>query len=130
MYPGHALPDSYKNMILAKWMRSLKYGNDYFKLTDSDAYFGAYERYINSLLKRANLVIRLAALTQEKDVVLGWSAIEGTTLHYVWVQREQRNQKIGTALVPTKISTISHLTKAGMSIWHSKLSHAVFDPFC
>lgn len=116
-------------MIFSKWLRSLKYGNDYFKLIHSDVYFEVYQKYIHALLTRPNAVVRIAVLSDDRDVALGWSLIEKGTLHYVHVSREQRNKGIGTSLVPGKISAISHLTKAGMSIWHNKLPQAVFNPF-
>ncbi len=128
-FPGHSLPQQYQNMVLAKWMRSLKYGNEYFKLANPDSYFNAYSKYIRALLGRPNSVIRIAVLSDDHDVALGWSLIEGDILHYVHVQHEQRNKGIGKSLVPVKINTLTHLTKSGMSIWHSKLPNAKFDPF-
>lgn len=128
-YPGNALPPQYKNMIFSKWMRSLRYGNDYFKLVSSDQYYWAYQRYIEMLLNKVDAVIRLAVLTDEPDTVLGWSLIRGEKLDYVWVDAMQRNKGIATSLVPTKINIITHYTKSGASIWNKKLSHAIFNPF-
>lgn len=129
LFPGSHLPDQYKNMVYSKWMRSLKYGNEYFKLIESDRYYEAYQKYINHLLNRPLAIIRLAVLSDDKDVVLGWSLIENDVLHYVHVQHEQRNKGIAKTLVPGKINSITHLTKAGMAIWNSKLPHATFNPF-
>lgn len=128
-FPASKLPETYQNFVKSKWKRTLRHGNDYFKLTDSDSFFANYERFINHLLARASAVIRLAVLTEDPDVVLGFSLIEGNTLHYVYVQHEQRNRGIGRSLVPVKIEIITHLTKSGMSIWHNKLPTAAFDPF-
>lgn len=128
-FPAATLPLQYQNFVKAKWKRSLRHGNDYFKLSDSDSFFRAYERFINHLCARPDCVIRLAVLTEDRDVVLGFSISEGHTLHYVFVQYEQRNKGIARSLVPMRIDVITHLTKAGMNIWHSKLPDAVFDPF-
>lgn len=128
-FPASLVPAQYLNFIKAKWKRSLKYGNEYFKLAESDAYFEAYEVYISALLARPKSVIRLAVLSDDKDVCLGWSLIEGGVLHYVFVQHEHRNQGIGKSLVPTPIHTITHLTKSGMNAWHNKLPEAKFNPF-
>lgn len=128
-FPASKLPLSYQNFVKSKWKRTLRHGNDYFKLTDSDAFFENYERFINHLFARPNSVIRLAVLTDDPDVALGFSFIEGDILHYVYVQHEQRNRGVGRSLVPVKISIITHLTKSGLSIWHNKLRHAVFNPF-
>jgi len=116
-------------MVLSKWMRSLKYGNDYFKLIDSKCYYEVYEKYIKTLLNRTNSMVRLAVLSDDRDVVLGWSLMEKESLHYVHVTNEYRNNGIARLLVPGKIHKITHLTKAGMSLWHSKAPHAIFDPF-
>jgi GNAT superfamily N-acetyltransferase len=116
-------------MVLSKWMRSLRYGNDYFKLIDSDAFYNVYQRYLKNILNRPAATIRLAVLSDDHDVVLGFCVTEGGSLHYVYVQQEQRNKKIGAALIPKGIQVITHLTKAGMSIWHKKLSHLTFNPF-
>jgi hypothetical protein len=128
-FPGSALPENYLNFVRSKWMRSLRRGNDYFELTDSDSYYKSYQRYIASLLSRRDAIIRLAVLTDEPDVALGFSLVEGNILHYVYVQREQREKGIARSLVPVKITTITHLTRAGMRIWNNKLSHCIFDPF-
>lgn len=128
-YPATAIPKAYRNMVFSKWMRSLRYGNDYFKMVDSDKYYFAYQRYIEMLLSRPECVIRFAVVTDEPDTVLGWSLIQGDKLHYVWVQQEQRNKGIATMLVPVSINCISHITKAGLSIWNKKLPHATLNPF-
>lgn len=128
-FPGQSLPQQYQNMVLSKWLRSLKYGNDYFKLIESDTYFNMYQKYIKMILGRPNSVVRIAVLADDHDVALGWSVIEGSVLHYVHVQSEQRNKGIGKSLVPVKIDTLTNLTKTGMNIWHNKLPHAVFNPF-
>lgn len=128
-FPGKSLPASYTNVVLVKWMRSLKYGNEFFKLINSDDYYASYQKYIQLLLNRSDSVVRLAVLSDDNDVVLGWSLIEGDILHYVHVQAEQRNKGIGKMLVPIRINIITHLTKTGMNIWNKKLSHAIFNPF-
>lgn len=128
-YPASQMPEQYLNLVRSKWMRTLRHGNEYFKLADSDTYYGAYQRFIHILLNRPNSILRLAVLSDDHDVVLGWSLIEVDVLHYVYVQHEHRNQGIGKSLVPVPIHTITHLTKAGMSAWHNKLPHAKFNPF-
>lgn len=128
-FPAKDTPENYRNFVLSKWMRTLRHGNDYFKLTDSDSFYSAYDKYLKHLLLRPDCVLRIAALSDDRDVALGFSVVEKDTLHYVYVQKEQRNRGIARSLVPKGITTISHLTKAGMSVWHNKLSHAVFDPF-
>lgn len=128
-YPAKDLPDQYKNMIYSKWLRSLKYGNEYFKLIDSDAYYDIYHKLIDVYLNRPNANIRLAVLTDEPDTCLGWSLVEGQTLHYVWVHKDNRKKGIANALVSGPISYITHLTNVGASIWASKRPDIKFNPF-
>ena len=128
-YRGFELPKEYENLIYAKWLRSFRFGNDYMKLAEPSSYYAAYHRYIENILKTADCTVRLAVLTEDKDVVLGFSVARGATLDYVHVQKEQRRMGIGTSLVPDGIATISHLTKTGLTIWGSKYGHWRFDPF-
>jgi GNAT superfamily N-acetyltransferase len=128
-FTGH-LPDAYLNLIYSKWLRSLRFGNEYFKLIDSDSYYSTYNKYIGAILQRPNVCVRLAVLTDDADVVLGFSVCRGRTLDYVHVHKDQRRQGIGTALVPKDIEVITHLTNTGASIWASHTSHKViFNPF-
>lgn len=126
---GTTFPVTYRNMVYSKWMRSLRYGNDYFKLIDSKAYYATYDRYIGLLLERPKTVVRVALLSDDLDVALGFSVSEGHALHYVHVQKDMRNKGIGTSLVPFEVKTITHLTKNGLAIWSSKLPMASFNPF-
>src|ERR1700677_3250936 len=66
-YPANALPDQYRNMVYSKWMRQLRFGNEYFKLIDSQAYYEIYHKLIDVYLSRPNAVLRLAVLTDEPD---------------------------------------------------------------
>lgn len=129
-FPGAKLPESYKSVVFSRWLRSLRFGNDYFKLIDSDSYYPSYHGYIESLIAHPLCIISFAVLSDDEDVVLGWSVQRGNVLDYVHVQKDYRRNYISTALVnPTTISRITHLTKTGMSIWASKLSSAKFNPF-
>lgn len=127
-FAGKAIPENFKGHVFSRWLKSLRYGNDFFRLINSDDYFKAYQKYIHDLLNRPGSVLRIALLP-DRDTILGWSLIEGRALHYVWVDKDQRNKGIGSNLVPVKIEVISHLTKAGMKIWNAKLPEAVFNPF-
>ena len=135
-YPASKLPDSYKNMIFSKWLRSLKYGNTYFKLIDNESYFAAYHKYVEMVIAKPETVVRLAVLSDDHDVVLGFSVARDNVLDYIHVQRDYRRESIGTSLIPAQMLVnkgegyvITHLTTIGVSIWNSKLSKAIFNPF-
>lgn len=116
-------------MVYSKWLRSLKYGNDYFKLIYPTAYFRVYQKYIEAMLLRPGCVVRLAVLTEDPDVVLGFSISRAHILDYVHCHKDARRLGIATALCNFEITMITHLTKTGMIIWNKKLPKAVFNPF-
>ena len=129
VWQGSFLPEAYTAMIFSKWLRSLRYGNDYFKLIDSESYYNTYNQYIQAILNKPGTIVRIAVLADDEDVALGWSVSEGDTLHYVHCQKDSRNKGIATTLVPFQVNNITHLTKTGMAIWNKKLPNAKFNPF-
>jgi len=126
---GADLPEIYRNMILSKWMRTLRFGNDYFKLIDSDGYYEAYQAYIKILLSRPQCIVRLAVITDSPDVCLGFSVSEPEVLHYVWSHKENRRIGVATALLQFPFKYITHLTTTGMGIWNKKYPTVSFNPF-
>lgn len=121
------IPTDMMPLVLAPFLNSLRYGNDYFKFIDQNSYYHTYKRFITEvLLKRPGAKLRLAKLNDE--TVLGWCLFENKTLHYVWVKDEQRRQGIGKSIVPA-FDTFTHLTRRGMSIWASRFKDAIFNPF-
>lgn len=127
-FPADQLPISYEGLVKATWKRSLRDGNDLYRLIDSKRYFDAYEAYVERLLHRPGAIIRIAVLSDDPDVALGWSLINGDTLHYVFVKRDIRNKGLSKALVPVPINWISHVTNTGIRIWN-KYKHVRFNPF-
>lgn len=128
-FNGSQIPKRYEALLYSKLMRSLRYGNEYFRLIVQRAYYDSYNTYIKSLLERPGVVVRLAVLSDDDDVVLGWSLMEGSTLHYVYVNREYRKTGIGTTLVAGGFDTFTHITNIGMSVWSKKYPKAEFNPF-
>jgi hypothetical protein len=121
------LPETYKNVVVAPFLNSLRYGNDLFKLIDKDVYYSTYAKYIELLLSRPKSVVKLAML--DDDTILGWSLFEAKILHYVWIKKEQRRLGIAKSLLPKEFDTISHITNKGLSIWVSKYPSLKFNPF-
>lgn len=120
---------NYRPMIYSDWMKSLRFGNDWYKMIDSDAYYSIYEQIIDKLLCRENATVRLALMTDDLDLCCGWSLSEGSTLHYMFVKKDGRNQGIGTSLMPKDLTHVSHLTKIGQAIRKSKYPDVIFNPF-
>ena len=129
LYAGRDLPDRYSNLILSKWLRSLRYGNEYLKKIDKEAYFKHFTEVINGAMQHPLGAVRLAVLTEDHDVVLGFSVHRGAILDYVYVNREYRKQGIGRALVPPGVAVITSMTKIGQSILGKIPNPIKFNPY-
>ena len=126
-YQGSELPEQYKALVFSKWLRSLRYGNEYFKLIDQESYFLTYHAYVELVLRRKNTVVRLAVITDDQDTVLGFSVMEPKVLHYVHVHTNQRKQGIAKTLCKD-IEIITHITNDGLKVW-GKYPNIKFNPF-
>ena len=127
-FHGGQLPQRYLNFILAKWTRSYRLGNDYIKLIDQNSYFQNYSLYIQKILSKPSTTIRIAALSDDHDIALGFSVMENLTLHYCFVSKDYRKLGFAKLLSPVPIDTFTHLTNTGIAIW-SKYKDLKFDPF-
>lgn len=126
---GYQLPESYQPIVFSQWLRSLRFGNDFFKLIDSDDYFEAYHRYIEQVLDHPDAMVRFATLADNLDVVLGFSVCRDNILDYVYVGKDYRLIGIARSLVPAGVDTITHLTRTGLTIWGNKNKPWKFNPF-
>ena len=129
MHYSHLVWGEVRNLVLSSFLKGVRYGNEYFKLIDKDAYYTSYRNYIGHLLDRSRSILRLAILGGTPEVILGWSLMEFNTLHFVFVKKDVRRQGIARALVPGRIERITHLTKTGLALWSCKTPEAKFDPF-
>ena len=128
-FNGYMTPNDYRALVYSRWLRSLRFGNDYFKLVAQDAYYEAYHLYIQRILEHPDSMVRLAVLSDDADVVLGFSVSRGSILDYVHVHKDHRRLGIGRKLVPKDIDTITHLTRTGLAIFGSKHFNWAFNPF-
>ncbi len=128
-YPGTRLPKQYINLVKSRWIRNYRTQNDFMKMVHAPCYYSAYNVYISNILNRDSSIVRLAVLSEDNDVVLGFSIMAGSNLHYVHVPKGYRRQGIGRLLVPEYIESFSHITRIGIQIWHKKFPRAKFNPF-
>lgn len=121
--------EPYKAMIYSDFMKSLRYGNDWYALIDSKSYFSIYKRLIDEYFSNPHCVVKLACLTEDLDTCLGWSIAQNEKLHYCFVKKDQRGQGIGESLIPEHFSQVTHLTKIGQAIRKYKFPEVIFNPF-
>lgn len=129
VYAGKDVPNQYLNLIRSRWMRSYRHDNGFMKLTHAEAYYFAYSNYVDGVLRRPNSEVRFAVLSDDSDVVLGFSVTEGNILHYVHVPKSYRKHGIARILLPNTIDWFTHLTNLGMQLWAEKVPDAKFNPF-
>jgi hypothetical protein len=115
-FPAAKLPTEYQALVFSKWLRSLRFGNPLFQKVSSNDYYQHYHAYIQRLLDKPDSIVRLAVLSDDSDVVLGFCVSREDVLDYVHVHKDQRHQGICSKLVPESITTITHLTKDGLNI--------------
>lgn len=130
---GKDLPTKYKHYeayIEANWLGSLKKYNETFRVMEERKLYDLHYRpFMRSLIYKPGCTIRLAVLTDDPDVILGFSSKREDVLDYVHVRHEQRGHKIASSLIPDHITTFSHVTNMWLPIWQAKYKHWKFNPF-
>lgn len=119
----------YRSMIYSDFLKSLRFGNEWYGLIDSDSYYLAYGKVLTHLLYQPGSKVMLAVLTDEPDTCLGWSLSNDKKFHYCFVKSDQRCKGIGRSLMPKTFDQVTHLTRIGQAIRKSKFSDIVFNPF-
>lgn len=129
LYTIRDLTPSDKSFILSTFLKGLKFGSDFFKEIDNDAYFKNYQKIIESLISQPKTEVKVACLTEDPDVILGYSIHDkdGSTVHFVFVKSAWRGVKIAKALVPKTATTATHITKIGLSLVRKR--GIKFNPF-
>lgn len=116
-----------KNFILATFLRGLFYGESWFSLIDKKIFMEHYHKVVEYILNKPGISIKIACLSEDADVILGYAIYENDKLHWTFVKKNWRNIGIAKDLVPSNITTVTHLTKVGLSIIHKKSLQ--FNPF-
>ncbi len=130
-FPASKLPEQYLPLVYSKWLRSLRHGNPVFGKVPSDVYYEKYHKFIEHLMLKPDAIIRLAVLSDDHDVVLGFSVTREDVLDYVHVHKDHRKIGVAIALIPNSVTTFSHLTLTWLKIWQTRLRYKSlkFNPF-
>ncbi len=130
-FKASELPEQYVGFIYHKWLRSLRFGAPWFRHIETEAFYKNWHNFIESLMKKPDSLVRLAVLTDDKDVLLGFSVSREDVLDYLYVQADHRMQGIAKKIIPQGITTMSHMTQTSLEIWRSnpKYIGLKFNPF-
>jgi hypothetical protein len=122
------LPED-KNFILATFLKGLYYGDSYYSEMKKSDFMLQYRDIVEEILNYSKDSARIACLKEDPNVILGYALInqENSILHFVFVKKSWRSIGIAKSLVPETVTTVTHLTKPGLSIMKSK--GLVFNPF-
>jgi hypothetical protein len=55
-----------RNFILATWLKGLRFGNDWFGLVESGAYYKAYHDVVEAILNSPGVTINVACLSNSR----------------------------------------------------------------
>lgn len=116
------------NFIFASWLKGLRFGSKWHKDIDQDVYFQGQHRVIEKIIEDPATEIRIACLKDTPEVIVGYSVVTGTTLHWVQVKKDWRNIGIAKDLVPKSIAEVSVLTTVGASIL-KRYPNIVHNPY-
>lgn len=117
------------HFIMATWLSGLYHGSDWFKGIDRDDYFKNYRVVIQKILDKSDIHVRIACLKDDPDVILGYSVLEGPTLHYLFCKPAWRGIGLSTDLIQKDLSVVSHLTEVGRKILEKNYPHVKFKPY-
>ncbi len=115
--------------IMSTFLKGLRFGNDLFREIRSEVFFKEYQKIVESLLSHPNTEVKVACLSDDEEVILGYSihSKDGTKAHFTFVKSAWRGIGICRALVPPTVKTVTHITKTGLSL--ARKHNLDFNPF-
>ena len=122
--------NSDKNFILATFLRGVYYGDSWFSMIPKDIFMNKYKVLAAKLVNDPKMVIKIACLPEDPDVILGYSIMSPDYQAVVWcfVKTAWRRKGIARSLLPQHPVAVTHLTALGKSLLN-KFPNAVFNPF-
>lgn len=118
------------NLIMATFLRGLYYGDSWFSTIPKDVFMENYRKIIEGLINHPKVVVKVACLKEDRDVILGYSILSVDYQHVIWVhvKRVWRLKGIARSLTPSHPTSVTHLTALGKTLL-PKLNGAIFNPF-
>lgn len=123
--------ESDKNFILATFLRGLYYGDSWFSEIPKDIFMLNYKPVAEHLVNSPNVVIKIACLPDDPDVILGYSLLSADylTVHWTYVKSIWRKKGIAKSLLPMHPDTITHLSGLGRQLMKKFNNKVIFNPF-
>jgi len=114
---------------MATLLRGLYYGGSVFSDMKKQKFMSRYQVIAEQLVAKNEGSIKIACLKEDSSVILGYAIVnnDGTVLHFVFCKKPWRGIGVIKDLVPNTVTTVTHLTKTGMSILKKK--QLEYDPF-
>lgn len=115
--------------IFSTWLNGLRFGNDWFELIEQDAYYEAYHRVIEMILRDKSTIITVACMKDDEDTIVGYAVhnlLGG--FHWVHVKKAWRGIGIARSLKPAAVDYVTHVNKVGR-ILMKKYPKVTFNPF-
>lgn len=123
------------NFIITTFLNGVYYGDSWFSLIPKAIFIEEYRQVIMKLLASPNVIINVACLPDDPDVIIGYSILSSdfSTIHWVYVKAGKasapwRKKGIARALLPERPSATTHLTELG-KILMKKYEGLIFNPF-
>lgn len=116
-----------RNFILATFLRGLFHGDSWFSIIDKKVFMKHYHKVIEFILGKPTTKVLVACLKEDPSAILGYSIFENDKIHWVYVKPAWRKIGLAKDLVPKNASSVTHLTKMGLSI--IKNHKIEFNPF-
>lgn len=117
-----------KNFIMATMLRGLYYGQSVFSEMQKQTFMVLYNQFLEVLLNKNTTIVKVACLKEDPSVILGYAVFNSpNTLSWVFVKKSWRNIGLAKDLIPKEVTTVTHLTKTGLSLIKNK--GLIFNPF-
>lgn len=108
------------NFIMSTFLRGIYYGEGFFSRTPKALFMDRYKRVVQALVISPDILITVACLPEDSNVVLGYAVLNSTldTVSFIYVKKDWRNKGIAKSLIPQSFKYIvpQHVTKLGWEL--------------
>jgi predicted GNAT family acetyltransferase len=118
-----------RSFIFATVLRGLYYGDSWYSTVPKSIFMSEYHKVVEHILDNPKTQIKVACLKDDPEVILGYSLLNenNTICHFTFIKKAFRGIGISRDLVPTTVTSATHLTKVGHII--AKKRGVEFNPF-